>query len=216
MTMHFTPRASKTPRRFPRRPAIAVLVTLLMSVSVPAGTETPQKLDAKTALLIIDVQEFYFPGGLMPLAHPGAASRNCGKLLQKFRDEHRLVVHVGHNASKQRAFHSDVAPAEGEKVVIKDEVNAFNGTDLLAYLREKGVERLVICGMQTHMCVEAAVRAAYDLGFECVLVDDACATRALTFGDVTVDAADVHNSTLATLDGVYATIVDTDTFLAKY
>lgn len=191
----------------------AVLLILLTGVLSFAHAQAPQKAEPKTALVIIDVQEFYFPGGFMPLADPETASGNCGKLLNKFRDGGNLVVHVGHNVSKQGAFHADVKPLDGEKVFIKDEVSAFNGTDLLPYLREHAVDRLVICGMQTHMCVEAAVRAAYDLGFECVLVGDACATRTLTYGDHTVDAADVHNSTLSSLDRTYATVVDTDTYV---
>ena len=77
---------------------------------------------------------------------------------------------------------------------MKDEVSAFNGTKLLKYLKKKGIKRLVIVGMQTHMCVEGAVRAAYDLGFECILVHDACATRPLTHGGKTVKAGDVHSS----------------------
>jgi len=149
----------------------------------------------------------------MPLDNPEAAAGNCKRLLEKFRADKRLVVHVGHNASKGASFHADVAPLDGEKVVMKSEVSAFNGTDLLQYLRDNKVERLVICGMQTHMCVEGAARAAYDLGFECILVRDACATRALTYGEKTIAAEDVHLSTLATLERNYAKVVDTDAFV---
>ena len=192
---------------------LVVLVVVWSVVSAYAQTDSPQKGEKKTALVVIDVQEFYFPGGAMPLDRPEAAAANCKKLLEKFRAGGRLVVHVGHNASKGAAFHTDVAPLHGEKVVMKSEVNAFNGTDLLEYLRQNGVERLVICGMQTHMCVEGAVRAAYDLGFECVLVRDACATRALTYGEKTIAAEDVHLSTLATLDRNYTKVVDTNAFV---
>ena len=196
------------------RMGLVILVTVWSAVSACAQTGSPQKNgEKKTALVVIDVQEFYFPGGAIPLDHPEAASRNCAKLLGKFRKDNQLIVHVGHNASKGASFHPDVAPTEGEKVVMKDEVNAFNGTDLLQYLRENKVERLVICGMQTHMCVEGAVRAAYDLGFECILVRDACATRALTFGGKTIAADDLHLSTLATLDRNYATVVDAETLV---
>jgi nicotinamidase-related amidase len=177
------------------------------------GRTGPPRAEPKTALLIIDVQQFYFPDGTMPLENPEAASLNCRKLIEKFRNDNRMIVHVAHNASQGAEFHSDVKPRDGEKVVVKDEVSAFNGTDLLEYLRKNRVDKLVICGMQTHMCVEAAVRAAYDLGFECVLVHDACATRELTYGDNTVSAKDVHNSTLSSLDRTYATVVDTRTFI---
>jgi nicotinamidase-related amidase len=195
---------------------LCLLLISVLSVSAGAPASGQQADDQKSALLIIDVQEFYFPGGAVPLDKPEAASANCGRLLKKFRDENGLVVHVGHKASKGTSFHADVTPREGEKVVMKDEVSAFNGTDLLQHLRGNGIERLVICGMQTHMCVEAAVRAAHDLGFTCILVHDACATRTLKYGGTTIAAADVHNSTLATLDGAYATVVDTETFVKTY
>jgi nicotinamidase-related amidase len=83
---------------------------------------------------------------------------------------------------------------------------------LLGYLREKGVSRLVIAGMMTHMYVEAAARAAVDLGFETILIHDACATRELTFGDEVIAAKDVHFSTLSTLKA-YATIVSAGQYL---
>jgi nicotinamidase-related amidase len=197
-------------------PRLILLLIALVSLSVPTHAESPSKIDAGTALLVIDVQEFYFVGGAVPLDEPEAASRNVGKLLEKFRAENRMVVHIGHNVSKEEAFHADVMPEDGEKVFIKDEVSAFNGTDLLEYFRDNKIERLVICGMQTHMCVEAAVRAAYDLGFECILVGDACATRTLKFEDKSIEASEVHYSTLSSLNRTYATVVDTETFLKTY
>jgi nicotinamidase-related amidase len=191
------------------------MLAVLVLVSAPAGAEQSQEAETKTALLIIDVQEFYFPGGALPLENPEAASLNTKKLLKKFRDEDKTVIHVGHIVSKEGAFHTDVKPLEGEKVIMKDEVSAFKGTDLLQYLKENRVERLVICGMQTHMCVEAAVRAAADLDFVCILVGDACATQDLKYDDSTISARDVHNSTLSSLSRTYARVVDTDPYLKE-
>jgi nicotinamidase-related amidase len=111
------------------------------------------------------------------------------------------------------AIHAEVAPRAGETVITKRQVNAFRDTELLMVLQEAGVTRLVLAGMQTHMCLEAAVRAAADLGFACVVVGDACATRDLTENGRTVAAADVHASTLATLRA-YAEVTDTATLLA--
>jgi nicotinamidase-related amidase len=166
-----------------------------------------------TALLIIDIQDFYFPGGKVPLVEPEAAAKNAGKVLAAFRAEGKPVVHVRHDFEPGGAIHSSVAPRDGEKVFTKNEVSCFNGTKVLTHLKEAGVEQLVIVGMQTHMCLEAATRAAHDLGFECVVVGDACATRDLKYGDRTVPAADVHASTLATLNRTYAKVVDTAMFL---
>ena len=161
-----------------------------------------------TALLIIDIQDFYYPGGALPLAGPEAAGANAAKLLAHARETGTMVVHVGHNAKAGSGFHADVAPREGETVVMKDEVNAFLGTDLQEKLQAAGIKRLIVCGMQTHMCVEGATRAASDLGYEVLLVGDACATRDLKYGDVTVPAAQVHAATLATLDRTYAKVTD--------
>jgi len=168
-----------------------------------------------SALIIIDVQHFYYPGGAASLVEPEQASRNASKVLGSFRAEGDLVVHVRHQASKGGEIHEHVAPIEGEKVFTKTEVSCFNGTDLLAYLQEKQISELVIAGMMTHMCVEAAVRAAHDLGFEVILIGDACATRDLEFGKTRVAAADVHASTLATLARTYANVVTTEEFLAS-
>lgn len=190
--------------------ALSLLPAHAFAQDVPASR--PE--EKATALLLIDIQDFYFPGGAVPLHEPEAAARNAARLLERFRAEGRPVVHVGHKAKAGIGFHAAVAPREGEKILYKSEVSAFNGTELLAHLRDLEVERLVIAGMQTHMCVEAAVRAAHDLGFECVLVGDACATRNLTYEGLEVSAADVHASTLATLDRTYAKVVDTETYLA--
>jgi len=83
---------------------------------------------------------------------------------------------------------------------------------LLEHLQAAGIERLVIVGMMTHMCVEAAIRAAADLGFEAILIHDACATRDLTFEDETITAKEVHLSTLSTLKA-YATVMSTSEYL---
>lgn len=167
-----------------------------------------------TALLIIDIQDFYFPGGALPLVEPEAAAANAAKLLAQARAHGKAVVHVGHNAMAGRGFHADVAPRDGEPVVMKDEVNAFLKTDLQAVLKDRGVARLVVCGMQTHMCVEAAARAAADLGYEVLVAGDACATRDLKHGEITVPAAQVHAATLATLDRTYAKVVPLEAALA--
>jgi nicotinamidase-related amidase len=170
----------------------------------------------KTALLIIDIQDFYFPGGSLPLVNPEPASLNAQKILKKFREKNMLVIHVRHNAKSGAGIHANVKPLESEKVISKDHANSFRDTDLLEYLNQHQVKRLVIVGMQTHMCVEAATRAACDLGFECILVHDACATRALKFDDKVISAEDVHYSTLSTLSRTYAEVMDTKTFLGGF
>jgi len=167
----------------------------------------------KTALLIIDVQEFYFAGGKMELVNPQPAADNAALLLKYFREKGMPVIHIKHNSSSQMEINPTVKPIDGEKIFIKKEISSFNGIGLDEYLKSLGVKNLVICGMQTHMCVEGAVRAGYDLGYKITLVHDACATRDLKWEDEVIPAKMVHLSTLVTLKN-YAEIVSTKEFLS--
>jgi len=169
---------------------------------------------SKTALLLIDIQNFYFAGGSSELVNPIPASLNAQKLLNYFRQKNMLVIHVKHGYGAGAEIHPNVKPLTSEKVIVKKEVNSFLNTDLLDYLKKNGIKTLVICGMQTHMCVEAAVRAAVDFGFNCILIQDACATKDVKYGDKVVKAEDVHYSTLATLK-VYCKVIDTQDFIKK-
>lgn len=169
----------------------------------------------KTVLLIVDVQDFYFPGGKSELVNPQEAADNAAKLLGFFRQKGWLVVHVKHQSSSQADIHKIVKPLEGEMIFTKKEVSSFNGTGLDEYLKRKGVKNLVICGMQTHMCVEGAVRAGYDLGYTITLIHDACATRDLKWGDEIIPARMVHLSTLNTLKS-YGRVLSVEEFLGQY
>jgi len=166
----------------------------------------------RSALLLIDIQDFYFPGGRVPLVEPEKAAQNAARLLEHFRKEELPVIHVRHNSEPGGMIHKIVEPLPGEMIFSKDAVNCFVNTDLLDSLRSNRIDTLVICGMQTHMCVEAATRAASDYGFKCILVHDACTTRDLKYGERLIKAEDVHYSTLVTLKN-YATVVSASEYL---
>ncbi|MBZ5588848.1 MAG: cysteine hydrolase [Acidobacteriia bacterium] len=203
------------------------LLALASFSAVAQSPRTEAKVDAPTtALLVIDIQNFYFEGGRLALAGPIEASQQARKLLDRFRARHWPVIHVQHLPKDQSApspdsgdpqyqIRPDVLPVLGETVIGKHQANAFRDTELAAVLKKLGVTRLVICGMQTHMCVEAAARAAADLGFEVTVVHDACATRALAFNGTDVPAAHVHAAALAAMANSYARVLSTDEVLAE-
>jgi nicotinamidase-related amidase len=188
-----------------------ILMSIILLPTLMAG----QGNELKTALLVIDIQEFYFSGGAMELVEPDIASNNAARMIEKFRKDSKLIVHIRHNFEPGGEIHKSVAPGNGEKVISKDYANGFRETDLLEYLKENKIEQLVITGMQTHMCVEATTRAAADLGFKCIVIADACTTRNLSYEEKEVFWEDVHYSTLSTLDGSYATVMTATTFLQE-
>jgi nicotinamidase-related amidase len=184
---------------------LSILVFSFLTISISAQT-------GHKALLIIDIQDFYFPGGRSALVEPERAAANAAKLLERFRKENLPVIHIRHNSESGGKINDIVKPLLSEKVISKDEVNCFLNTDLLKLLNESHIDTLIICGMQTHMCVEAATRAASDYGFKCILIHDACATKDLKFGDKIIKSEDVHYSTLSTLKN-YAQIKSTAEYL---
>lgn len=186
----------------------------IMLLSIGSGFFAAESQE-KTALLLIDIQDFYFPGGRSALAEPAAASQNARQILDHFRNTGKLIIHVKHAAQQDAEIHKNVRPQSGEKVITKHHVNAFRETGLLSELKQHRITQLVVCGMMTHMCVEAAVRAAADLGFKVILVHDACATRSLKFNGYTVSARDVHYATLSTLSRTYAQVFDTETYIKE-
>ncbi|MFN8207768.1 MAG: cysteine hydrolase family protein [Bacteroidales bacterium] len=162
-----------------------------------------------TALILIDIQDFYFPGGRLQLTGAEDAEKKAVALLSWCRDHNFIIVHVMHKGGGD--IRKSLAPGQGEKLIVKSEINSFKGTDLADFLHEKAVKKLVLAGMQTNMCLEAATRAASDLGFSCTVIHDACAARDLEFNGTIVKAKDVHLASLVTLK-TYALIQSLEEF----
>ena len=171
----------------------------------------------KQALLLIDIQNDYFEGGANPLVGSYPASLKAKCILEEFREKALPVIHIQHLSSRSGStfcipgtpgaeIHSNVKPINGEKVITKNFPNSFRETELLDYLQTNEITDLVVCGMMTHMCVDATVRAAKDYGFNCMLIGEGCATKDLEINGKSVCAEDVQNAILASLNYFYATV----------
>jgi len=181
----------------------------------------------KTALLLIDIQKDYFPGGKYPLVDPLPAAKKAYMLLQCFREHgpqgahHIHIQHIALNpdapffvrGSAGSDIDDSVAHFVGEPIVYKHYPNAFRETTLLEMLKEWGTERVIITGMMTHMCVDATARAAADLGFKVIVAEDACAARDLTYSETTIPAEHVHKAFLAALKS-YGDVMKSDEVIA--
>lgn len=136
-------------------------------------------------LLIIDIQNDYFPGGAFPLVAPEAAAARAAEVLGSFRRSGGSIVHIRH---------------------IWDAPDA-------SFMRPgtPGVEiHPMVAGMMSSMCVDSTVRAAADLGFRVSVVHDACAAPDLEFGGVEVGGLTVHAAFMAALSDSFATLVSAD------
>ena len=179
---------------------------------------------SKRALILIDIQNDYFPGGRWTLSGMDQASDNAARLLAAARQAGDRVIHIRHEFESDEApffapgsegarTHAKVSPMPGETVILKHGVNAFQGTDLKQVLDQEGIQNLTICGAMSHMCIDAATRAAADHGYACTVVHDACASRDLEFNGTTIKAADAHAAYMSALGFTYAKVVSTDEVL---
>lgn len=168
-----------------------------------------------TVLVVIDIQNDYFPGGAYPLVGPEAAAERARELIDGFRGAGLRIVHVQHVWDAPDAvfmrpgtpgveIHPLVTPQEGEAVVTKSAPNAFLGTELAGLLGDDS--ELVVCGMMSSMCVDSSVRAAAELGYRVTVAHDACAAPDLEFGGEVVPGATVHAAFMAALGDGYASM----------
>lgn len=177
------------------------------------------------ALVLIDLQNDYFPGGDMVLVGADTAVSNAARLLARFRQLSLAVFHIQHIETDDQApffrsgtkgveIHPAVSPVAGEPVIVKQFPNSFRDTALLEHLRAAGITDLCFAGMMTHMCVDSTVRAAVDLGFSCTVAEDACATTHLRLGPSEVNAHAVQLAYMAALNDGIASVQAVDAVLA--
>lgn len=173
-----------------------------------------------SAVILIDIQNDYFPGGKAELTDPIPATKNAAKLLEHFRKNNGMVVHIQHEmvgdnppcfevGTFGQEIHELVKPFDTDFIVTKMNPNSFQNTELLQLLKNNKIEKLIICGMMTHMCVASTTREAFEHGFETFVVSDATATRELTLHGKTIPTEVAHEATLAGLGEVFSQVKTT-------
>ncbi|SCC73194.1 cysteine hydrolase family protein [Acinetobacter albensis] len=179
---------------------------------------------SKSALLVIDLQNEYLPTGKLPLVNIEQTAANAVKVIAKARQEGTQVIYVQHIGNAESPifqpssngieFQDTVKPQANETVVIKNHINAFLNTNLKEILDSNEVTELVVLGAMSHMCIDAAVRAASDFGYKVKVIHDACATLDLEFSGVNVPAAHVHATIMAAFEFAYAQVISTKDYVS--
>jgi nicotinamidase-related amidase len=180
---------------------------------------------SKSALLVIDLQNEYLSTGKLPLVNIEQASANAVQVIARARENGTQVIHVQHifangelpvfePNSNGIEFQKAVEPQTNEIIIVKNNVNSFLNTNLKQVLDTNDVTELVVIGAMSHMCVDAAVRAASDFGYKVKVVHDACATLDLDFNGVKVPAAHVHATLMAAFEFAYAQVISTEDYVS--
>lgn len=178
----------------------------------------------KRGLVVVDLQNEYLPTGKLPLTGIDAAVENAIRVISHARDTGVPVFHIRHESADDAPIFAkgstgaetqpDVVPQGNEPVIVKKHINAFRETDLKQQLEAADVQEIVVIGAMSHMCIDAVVRAAVDMGYTVTVLHDACATLDLTFRGVTVPAAHVHAALMAAFEFAYCTVESVDDYLS--
>lgn len=173
--------------------------------------ETPATLDDST-LVLVDYQKVY-TGGVLELDGWKAAVDSASALLARARQAGTPVVHVvdaGYDLdSEEGEVITELAPVDGEAVVVKSAPNGFHQTDLHERLQASGRTNLILAGFMTHMCVLFTGEGAFLRGYRPTVVSDASGTRALVGAGVELPAHLVHHAALATIEDLYGVVAAT-------
>ncbi|WP_349999013.1 isochorismatase family protein [Stenotrophomonas lacuserhaii] len=195
-----------------------------------AGATPIDALQAgKTAVIVIDFQNEYFPGGRMVIPDGASALQNTRRLIKAADAKGIRVIHVQHvlpagaplfaEGGETVQFHPDMQPRAGDSVVQKDNVSVFAGASAAVMdrtLKDAGIDTLIVAGLMTHACVSGAARdaAAAPRGYRVIVSSDATATRDLELATgATIDHKTLHAASLATLEDTYGDVMTTEAII---
>ncbi len=193
--------------------------------TMSGATATTQLSAKQTAVIVIDIQNEYFPGGKMPIPDGMKALQNSKRIVEFAHKNGMPVFFVRHlgaadgplfaKDSRFAEFHKDLQPGKNDRVISKTTPSSFVGTDLQQQLDALGIKQLIVTGLMTHMCISSTARDAVPLGYSVIIPEDATATRDLaTWDNKVVDHKILQQSALAAVADVFAEIKTTDAVLA--
>ena len=159
----------------------------------------PVEIDKHTALVVVDVQKDFCPGGALAVHEGDRVVPVLNKYIEKFRKADSPIIYTrdwhpsSHSSFRDQGgpwpqhcirntqgaqFHPDLAKPRPEEIVSKadkkDEAYSFfQGTELAGKLRQRGIRRLLVGGLATDYCVKETVLDGLKYGFEVYHLDDA-------------------------------------------
>lgn len=177
------------------------------------------------ALLVIDVQNEYFSGKL-PVTHPAGSLENVLKAMDTAIERNIPVVVIQHTALKEDSatfrkgthewdLHPEVATRHSDLWVEKNLPGSFTGTPLESWLRDNGVDTVVIAGYMTQMCCDTTARQAFHRGFQVEFLSDATGTLSVQNSGGSVTDEELHRAILVTQSMRFSKVLNTSEWIAS-
>lgn len=175
------------------------------------------------ALLLINIQNDYFPGGKCALKNTEKAFTKIKKLENNFHKDNKPVFYIKHISNGTTPFffenttginlYHELSPQRNDEIIIKHEPDSFYKTDLQTKLKAHNINKLTISGWMTQMCLDTTVRSAYAKGYAINVIGDSCTTKDLSFNDEIISADMVNKAFLSALNSKFSKVINTDEYL---
>lgn len=174
------------------------------------------------ALLVIDVQNEYFTGKL-PVSYPPRSIDNILIAINSASIAGIPIVLIQHTekpgssifekGSREWEMHEQVAKSIHDLRIEKNYPGSFTGTILERWLREKGIDTVVISGYMTQLCCDTTARQAHHLGFKVEFLSDATGTLPISNIAGAVSAEILHKATLVTQGMIFSKVLQTSDWI---
>jgi nicotinamidase-related amidase len=179
----------------------------------------------KRALLVIDVQNEYFTGKL-PVSYPAGSLTNVLSAMDAARAKPLPIVVIQHaspqpdaavfrKGSQEWALHPEVASRLHDVLIHKSLPGSFSGTELETWLRQRGVETVVITGYMTQMCCDTTARQAMHLGFGVEFLSDGTGTLSIKNDAGEVSGEELHRAILVTQQMRFSRVMKTSNWIGQ-
>ncbi len=177
----------------------------------------------KRALLVIDVQNEYFTGKL-PITYPLGSLDKILQVMNIAEQQGMPIIVVRHTqpqadtpifrkGSKEWELHPEIAKRRYDLLIDKNVPGSFTGTELETWLKNRGIDTVVIAGYMTQMCCDTTARQASHLGFSVEFLADATGTLAFKNNAGAVTDEELHRATLVAQDNFISKVISTSEWI---
>src|SRR3989344_672200 len=164
----------------------------------------------KTALVIVDVQNEYFDKKSDYFCGNETLIRKINRLIDFCRKNNSKIIFIRHEEqsetgpfaknSKNSEIISELHKNNSDAIITKHKVSSFYNTNIEKELQ--GVEKIIVAGILTNLCVRMFVEEAYDRDFKIAVIKDCCVTlnkkiQKYTFDDIALTRPEVEQKNLA-------------------
>jgi nicotinamidase-related amidase len=169
------------------------------------------KSERSSALLVIDVQNGMFSDPKDPVYQGEKLIETIKKLIYEMRQKSFPIIYVRHEGppgsplekgSYGYEIRSEITPLKSDSIINKTTPNSFVNTNLQSLLDDRNITELIICGLQSELCIDTTCRQAAALGYKVILIEDGHST----FDTEILPAEKIRMHHNALLQGWFVTI----------